>query len=241
MDPQHLQELIDLEESYWWHVAKRRLVTSLLERFTPPPGRVVEGGIGSARNLIEFQNRGYEVAGFDLMQESVDHARSRGIDQAEVHDLGDPWPLDDKSFDAAVMLDVIEHVEDPIQVLQNAARIVKDDGVLVITVPAYPFLFSDWDKRLGHFRRYTRAMFREHAAGAGLQVRWLQHWNAFSLPPAILVRGYQRVFPRDRAAEFPRVQPWMNQMLLGVAGMERWVLNHAVVPFGLSLVGVLSK
>ncbi len=241
MDPNHLQELISLEESYWWHVAKRQLATSLLEQFAPPPARVVEGGIGSARNLVEFQRRGYEVAGFDLMDVSVAHAKSRGIENVCVHDLQQPWPLEDGSFDAAVMLDVIEHVEDPVEVLRHAARVLTKDGVIIVTVPAYPWLFGEWDKRLGHYRRYTRKMLRENAEQAELSVTWMQNWNAFSLPPAVVVRGYQRLFPQDRDAEFPRVRPWLNQTLLGLAGMERWCMKQANVPFGLSLVGVLSK
>ena len=41
MDPSHLKELVTLEDSYWWHVAKRQLVTRLLEQYCPPPGRLV--------------------------------------------------------------------------------------------------------------------------------------------------------------------------------------------------------
>ena len=241
MDPNHLQELIDLEESYWWHVAKRRLVMSLLEQHVPLPARVVEGGIGSARNLVEFQRRGYQVAGFDLMEESVAHAKSRGIEDVCVHDLQQPWPLDREPFDAVVMLDVIEHVEDPVKVLSHAARVLTPSGVIIVTVPAYPCLYSEWDKRLGHYRRYTRKMLRDNAEQAGLTVNWMQHWNAFSLPPALVVRGYQRLFPRERSAEFPRVRPWLNQTLLGLAGMERWCMKKGAVRFGLSLAGVLGK
>ncbi|MCA9057796.1 MAG: methyltransferase domain-containing protein, partial [Planctomycetaceae bacterium] len=110
MDPSHLQELVSLEDSYWWHVAKRQLVTRLLNRHCPPPGRLVEGGIGSGRNLVEFREMGYDVTGFDLMPESVDHVRNRGIDDVQVHDLGTPWPVDPGSLRAVVLLDVLEHV-----------------------------------------------------------------------------------------------------------------------------------
>ncbi|MDP6446517.1 MAG: class I SAM-dependent methyltransferase [Pirellulaceae bacterium] len=241
MDSGHLTELIELEDTYWWHIAKRRLVASLLKKHFPPAGRVVEGGIGSSRNLLEFRKAGYDVHGFDLMQEAVDNAHSRDLG-AEVHDLAEPWPIDDASCRAVVLLDVIEHLEHPVQVLEHARRALTDDGGLVVTVPSYPWLFGDWDRRLGHFRRYTNRMFYQHAEAAGLRVRWLQHWNAFSLPPAVAVRGYQRVFPKDRPPEFPRVSPLMNQTLLTLAGMERWCLSKRMpVPFGLSLAGVLTK
>ncbi|HBL47452.1 MAG TPA: hypothetical protein DDZ90_29120, partial [Planctomycetaceae bacterium] len=93
MDPGHLTELIELEENYWWHVAKRKLVTEILFNEFPAPGSVIEGGIGSARNLLEFSRMGYEVTGFDLMQDSVDYGRSRGLNNLAVHELSQPWPV----------------------------------------------------------------------------------------------------------------------------------------------------
>lgn len=242
MEKSHLQELIDLEDNYWWHIAKRKLATSLLKEHFPPPGRVVEGGVGSARNLVEFQRLGYQVSGYDLMEESVEHARSRGLDDVRVHDLADPWPVEGDSIDAVVLLDVIEHLEDPVRVLSHARQALRVGGGVIVTVPAYPWLFSEWDQRLGHFRRYTGKMLRKHAEQSGLQVAWLQHWNAFSLAPAIVVRGFQRLFPRDRPSAFPRVSPLVNNALLQLAGMERWCLRSKLpVPFGLSLVGVLKR
>ena len=242
MDPSHLDELIQLEDSYWWHIAKRELVVSLLQKHFPAPGRIVEGGIGSSRNLVEFQKLGYQVTGFDIMPDAVENGRRRGIEDVRVHDLAETWPLPEGSVDVVVLLDVIEHLADPVQVLHSASAALQPAGGMIVTVPAYPWLFGDWDRRLGHFRRYTAKTLRQDAEGAGLQVRWLQHWNAFSLPPALMVRGYQRCFPRDRAAEFPRVSPLINRTLLTLAGVERWCMERRLpVPFGLSLVGVLSK
>ena len=82
MQASHLQQLVDLEDSYWWHVAKRQLVRNLLQKYAPAPGKLVEGGIGSGRNLLEFREMGYDVSGFDLMPESVEHVRGRGIADA---------------------------------------------------------------------------------------------------------------------------------------------------------------
>ena len=241
MDATHLDELIQLEDSYWWHVAKRRLVADLLQQHFPAPGVLVEGGIGSARNLIEFQRLGYEVRGFDIMPESVSHARRRGLRDVAEHDLSQPWPLEAESVRVAVLLDVLEHLAQPVDVLRDVSRVLEPAGGIVFTVPAYPWLFSDWDKNLGHFRRYTQRSLREQAEAAGLQVAWLSHWNSFSLPAAIAVRGYQRSRPADRQPDFPRVTPLMNKMLVSMADCERKWLSRRRAPFGLSLVGVLKK
>lgn len=241
MDSSHLQELTELEDNYWWHVAKRRLACGLLSRFAPPPGRLIEGGVGSCRNLLEFQRRGYDVAGLDVMSEAVQLAHQRGIEQVYEHDLAEPWPFDAGSARAVVMLDVIEHVEDPLAPLRNAYETLTDGGALIVTVPAYEWLRGDWDDALGHFRRYDARQLRKHAREAGFDVQLLKHWNAFTLPAAVAVRSYQRLRPGRTAAEFPRVAPWTNRMLLHCAGVERWLIDRVPVPCGLSLVGVLTK
>jgi SAM-dependent methyltransferase len=239
--PDHLQDLIALEESYWWHLAKRRLVVDLLRELAPPPGRLVEGGIGSARNLVEFEQLGYRVIGLDTLAPAVAYARGRGLADVYQHDLAKPWPVDPRSVRAVVLLDVLEHSEDPIAVLRNARDVLEPEGVVVVTVPAYPSLYGDWDKMLGHHRRYTRKALRSQACAAELNVRRVTSWNSFALPAALPVRAIQRFKKGQGGSEFPRVSPLVNGVLLRCAGAERWWLKRAGVPFGLSIVGVLTR
>lgn len=240
MTSAHLQELIDLEERYWWHVSKRRLVSDLLRRFVSPPGRLVEGGVGSARNLREWEQMGYRAEGFDLMPESVDHARQRGL-TARVHDLEQPWPVEPATCQAVVLLDVIEHTAQPETVLRHAADALAPGGCAIVTVPAYPSLYSQWDRQLGHYRRYTRHELRREAREAGLGVEWLSHWNSVSLPPALVLRTLERLSTRRKESEFPRVAPWLNATLNGALSVERRLLSWVPVPCGLSLAAVLRK
>jgi len=241
MDSAHLDELIELEDKYWWHVAKRKMVTGLLDKHFPPPGCLIEGGVGAGRNLLEFQDKGYQVRGFDIMPAAVEHCQARGVEDVQVHDLGEPWPAEPGSVKAVVLLDVLEHLEDPVKVMRHVKEILADDGGLVFTVPAHPSLYGDWDKRLGHFRRYTSRMMRQQAEEAGLKVHYLSHWNALSLPAAFVLRGYQKLFPKDRPAEFPRVSPLVNRLMLGACATERWLGKPFGMPMGLSLVGILKK
>jgi SAM-dependent methyltransferase len=246
MDPQHLHELATLEDSYWWHMGKRQLVLSLLQQHFPAPKKVVEGGTGGCGNLLAFRESGYEVVGLDLMPESAEWGRSRGLDSVYCHDLSLPWPEAARNSDVAVMLDVLEHVPDPALVLRNAAESLSTSGGLVVTVPAYPWLFGPWDRQLGHFRRYTPQRLCEDAQQAGLQVQWLSYWNIFSLPAAIAVRAWQRrqdfdAFDPERHPQFPRISPATNRLLIRLAAWERRWLKRARLPAGLSLVGVLMK
>lgn len=236
----HLQELIDLED-YWWHAAKRELACALLQDAVPHGGRVLEGGFGSAGNLREFQRLGYETSGFDCMPEAVLHAQQSGLRNVSCQDLEKPWPVESASLASVLLLDVIEHLAEPVTALGEAARCLQPGGSVIVTVPAYPWMYGPWDRALGHYRRYTRSLLKTHAEQAGLKVRRLTYWNSFTLPAAVATRLYQKLFPRESGAEFPRVPGWLNSLLKTCARVERKLLFRTGVPAGLSLAGVLEK
>jgi SAM-dependent methyltransferase len=241
MEKMHLQELIDLEDKYWWHVAKRNLTTTLIQRHVPANSHIVEGGIGAAGNLLTWQSMGYRVTGLDFMPESIEHAKTRGLIDVYQHDLHQPWPVAPQSADGVVLLDVLEHLRDPVVAMQHAARSLSDNGKIIFTVPAYPWLFSDWDVRLGHFRRYTPAMLKKQVSEAGLQIELLRFWNAFTLPAAICLRLVRKIRPAKSGTEFPRVSRWLNSCLQNAAKIETKVAERIGLGFGLSLVGVIRR
>lgn len=244
MNAAHLEDLIVLEESYWWHVAKRNLVSRLLTRYFPAPGRLVEGGIGSGRNLQHFRQLGYDVMGLDISDVAVRHARERGLDNVVRHDLADAWPVEDETLHAVVLLDVLEHLSTPVQALREVACKLSPAGGVIVTVPAMPWLFGEWDQMLGHYRRYTAGLLRQHATEAALRVVRLGYWNSFSLPAAVVLRGWKRLIPsHSPSATFPRVSPSMNSLLLKCAEVERRGVESGWLPplWGLSLYAVLTR
>ena len=101
--------------------------------------------------------------------------------------------------------------------------------------------YSRWDEQLGHYRRYTVKQFRQHAAEAGFRVSWLNYWNSFTMPAAVAVRGWEKLFPKRTQPDFPAVSPFTNRALLTAAAAERWCLSHFGIPTGLSIAGVLQK
>lgn len=240
MDGRHLEELAAAEGHYWWNVAKTRLVQELLARFAPAPGRLVEGGVGACGNLQRFRDLGYDVVGLDTSPDAVAHGLARGLD-VRVHDLMQPWPVEAGSAWAVVLLDVIEHLEDPVAALQRARDTLSARGCLFVTVPAYPWLMGPWDRMLGHKRRYTRNSLLEHARRAGLVATWLSHWNLVTLPAALTVRVIERFTTEGRGAQFPKVPDFLNATLQGLSGIERRLLRVVPAPAGVSIVGVFTR
>jgi SAM-dependent methyltransferase len=175
------------------------------------------------------------------MEESVHYARQRGLSSVHQHDLHDPWPFAEHSAQAVVLLDVLEHLRDPVQALRHAANTLDEFGKIIFTVPAHPWLYSEWDERLGHYRRYTPTMVRNDVEQSGLRLVEMRPWNAISLPVAAMLRTYRRFFPKRTGAEFPRLGDYVNRCLIEIQDCERRWSSRWAPPFGLSIVGVITK
>ena len=102
-------------------------------------------------------------------------------------------PFADDSFDLAVSLDVIEHLEDDLAALRELRRVVAPGGALLVTVPAYQWLWSGHDEINHHHRRYTRRslLARRRSRPAGSRVR-TTYFNSLLLPVAIVLRVLDR-------------------------------------------------
>jgi SAM-dependent methyltransferase len=100
-------------------------------------------------------------------------------------------------YDAAILFDVIEHIEDPRPVLEAVRRHVRPDGHLLVNVPALQTLFSAFDVASGHFRRYDRESLRAHVTAGGWTVVEQRSWG-LTLVPLLAVR---KALLRETTAE----------------------------------------
>jgi predicted SAM-dependent methyltransferase len=159
-------------------------------------------------------------------------------------------PFADRTFEIATALDVIEHLDDDYLALKEMWRVMKPGGILIVSVPAYKFLWTYWDDILGHRRRYTTKMLREVAVRAGFRVRKLSYSNALTLAPAMAVRVIKSALyraasrngkPRDAKTDFMMLPRPLNSALISYYNLESRVLRRGRLPFGLSVVAVLQR
>ncbi len=159
-------------------------------------------------------------------------------------------PFPDNSFSIVTALDVIEHLDDDYLAIEELYRILRPGGLLVISVPAYPVLWTYWDDILGHRRRYTTGSMREVVERSGMRVRKLTYSNALILAPVVAVRLLKSLRQRalqareessDPVSDFMPVPSWLNRLL---TKYYMWEAKHLVrnkLPFGLSVVCVAQK
>ncbi|MEO6457798.1 MAG: class I SAM-dependent methyltransferase [Chloroflexia bacterium] len=247
------QDLYVKEQDYWWHVGKRAIVYSLLERYRDrqrgiPSGRALDLGCGTGLNL-DFLSHYARPVGTDFSEEALRFCRERGhqlLCKADAAAL----PFQDGEFDIITALDVIEHLDDDLAALTEIRRVLRPGGLVIISVPAYPALWSYWDDILGHRRRYTTKMMEAVVRKSGLRLRRVSYSNAAILLPTVLLRvmkaaqgkvAANRGQSSDPESDFIPVPTWLNKALTAYYRVEARLLARRSLPFGLSVVCVAQR
>ena len=248
MDQALYDEMYRLEQRHWWFVAKRRIIRSLLERFSPAPSadrkpKVCDLGCGCGMQAAELAARGWDVVGVDASEDALNYCRSRGVEALEGR-LPDDIPLERASMDAVLLLDVLEHIDPDAASLAAGAERLKPGGVLIVTVPAYQWMWTARDVHHHHRRRYSRRQFGaliESCDDCG--VEFASFFNTVLFPLALVSRVGARLFKRDSATGDLAIPPLgLNGLFRESFGFERHLLRRRVrFPWGLSLVAVLRK
>jgi SAM-dependent methyltransferase len=192
-------ELADLVGRHPWWQARASLTRGLLDRLgIRPPARVLDAGCGWGVTFEALEQSGYRVSGLDVVRRALERLDLPGRTLIEA-DLTCDWPATAERFDAVLALDVIEHLDDDREAVKRLGRLVRPGGFLVLSVPALPELFTEFDAIQGHRRRYQPETLRDAFLGSGLEVESVFWWGGWLVP---MLRR-QRRWPKARGAEAP--------------------------------------
>jgi SAM-dependent methyltransferase len=240
MDRDYELQTHQVEDRHWWYRGRRTVLERAMDGLGLSAGaRILDAGCGSGRNMVELARRG-TVTGVELSAPSVEKARERGcgdVIEGSVLEM----PFADASFDLAVSLDVIEHLEDDLGALVELRRTVAPGGALLVTVPAYQWLWSGHDEINHHQRRYTRRSLQAVAERAGWTQTRTTYFNSLLLPVAILLRVLDRVNTKTTESSLDLWVPPepVNRVLELPLILEAALISRGGrIPAGLSLLSV---
>lgn len=234
------------DHSFWFRYRNERIVETV-RRF-PPAGTIVDIGGGNG-----FVARGLAQAGFPAMvvepgPVGARNARARGLDPVVCATLDDAGFLPG-SLPAAGMFDVLEHLADDRGVLTTLARLLRPDGRLYLTVPAYAWLWSDDDVLAGHHRRYTRGSLTRVVEAAGFALETDTYLFAPLVLPILFLRSIPSALRTREPANVDtltrELQPKegvAERLVARALALEAWWFGHVgAVPFGSSVLLVARR
>ena len=231
-----------LDDRHWWFVGRRRIFLRILEGELTGARRpldVLDFGCGTG-SFLKYLDRFGTVSGVDSDPDAVAFCHERGRTEVRHVAPGAPLPFADSSFDLVTTLDVIEHVADDIATLCELRRVLRPDGLALVAVPAFMFLWGDQDVISHHFRRYTARGLRSSLQIAGFRVTRTSYFNTWLFAPIAALRLARRLLrtPSADRTDLNIGTPLLDSLLSGLFGSEAHVVARARLPFGVSLLAL---
>lgn len=244
MSPDAYTEMAAMQATHWWFVARREILRGQISRLNlPASADILEVGSGTGANLdllAEFGN----VVGLEMTAEAIALAQTRAARTGRRITMRhcrcpEDLPALSQTFDLICLFDVLEHIEQDETSLADLALLLKPNGTLMVTVPAYPWMWGPHDVRLHHKRRYSTRMLSALCTKAGLSVSRMSHFNTVLFPLAVLGRMFEKLMhkPNVSAATLPAA---VNALLARLFALERLLLARMRLPFGLSILVLAS-
>jgi len=228
----------DLYEHHWWWQAREAILVDEIARRAPTEGwgRILDVGCGDGLffdRLRAFGDvRGVEPDASLISADSDDRDRIYVGAFNEGFNPGVPFGL-------VLLLDVLEHLDDPVVALKHAGALLAPGGRILVTVPAFQMLWTTHDDLNEHRRRYRRSSLAAAAQAAGLAMLSTRYLFQWLVPAKLLVRVAERAVGRE--SRLPTIPPdWLNGALLRLTRLEAASLGRLSVPFGSSLLAWYS-
>jgi 2-polyprenyl-3-methyl-5-hydroxy-6-metoxy-1,4-benzoquinol methylase len=207
----------------WWQARARLTMAVLDSQGVRPPARVLDVGCGWGVTLAALERRGYHVVGVDISRCALQMLeRERPNRELVEADLTQALPQNLETYEAVLALDVIEHLDDDRAAVERLGQLTAPGGIVVVSVPALPEMFSEFDTIQGHRRRYLPETLRNAFIGTGLHVEQVFWWGSSLVP--VLRRQRKRpsgAAPGETLSQtykrYLRLPPWPGTLLLRAA------------------------
>ena len=233
------QDMYITENTHWWHKAKRKFVKLFItQNIKKTDIKILDVGCGTGKNMEELSSSG-EVWGVDISDEALLFCKKRHLTNVKKGEA-EILPFDNDTFDIVCALDVLEHVDD-MTAIKEIGRVLNSNGHVIITVPAFSWLWSKWDEVLHHKRRYTREKIRKILEENGFIILRNTYIHSFLVIPSLIIRKLKQLQSKDYSSDFQINNSFSNTFLSFISELELMWINRYDMPFGTSVLCIAQK
>ena len=230
-----------VEGFHWWFSVRRKLLKSILASLPLPQGSLaLDIGCGTGSNLEILGSRGFNVIGIDrsiyalaLTQKKINFPLING----DLNEL----PIRPESVGLILAADTLEHLENDLNGIFEFYQALKKGGLLILTVPAFSFLWGIQDIVTGHKRRYLKKDILNKLERGGFDILRSSYFNFFLFLPILLTRRIIPLLGLKIDSENKINLPLINFFLKTIFSLELYLLKYVSFPFGVSIFCVARK
>lgn len=244
MELQEYQRLYEFEQTHGWYVGARQIVLGFLGRYIKrydKPIKILDAGCGTGKTLQLIRKYGTPI-GIDIVDTALIFCKKRiqnNILQASVCNL----PFKDETFDIILSLGVLYHklVKDDFQATRELYRVCKKRGIIIITNPAYNFLWNSHDVVTHAKKRYTLKESEKIIKNSGFTILKASYFNMFLFPYLFLQRLLKNIFRGKDDSETKPLPLIINILIIYILKIEFHMLRQIRLPFGSSVLCIGLK
>jgi SAM-dependent methyltransferase len=230
-------EELHRESQSWWYTTRRKILREAAMQAVHGKGEARVLDLGCTAQL-EFDDPSlYRACNVEHSLKELAFRQIEG-DTNLVCSRVDELSLASNSFDGVVAGDVLQAVPDDVIALREIRRVLKDGGLLCLTVPAYPFLWGEDDERRGNQRRYTISELRRKLNTCGFHVHRASYFVASAFPPLVVGRAAKNIFHKSISTHqhYPYPSRFANASMAALLDGERHLMHYINLPFGTRVV-----
>ncbi|HWT12184.1 MAG TPA: class I SAM-dependent methyltransferase [Allosphingosinicella sp.] len=232
--------MAEQDQVHWWYVARRRILRDLIARAVdlPADARILEIGCGTGHNFEMLQGFG-RLDAIEVDGEARALASRRLGHAVSAAPLPELTGIPDRAYHLIALLDVLEHVDDDRAALASIAGKLAPGGRILVTVPAFAWMWSAHDVAHHHKRRYSRRGLRRVVEAAGLKAERIGYFNSLLFPLAAAARLAGKVLGKTESDDKLPPAP-VNALFRTLFGLERHLVGRVPLPAGVSLFALLA-
>lgn len=230
-----IHEYMQENQNDWWMRGRIAIVLSLLNKFAKKTDTILDIGAGTGIITEKIKAAGYNnISVVDNSPTSLNILKEKNLNPIE----GSLPELNiDGKCDFALLLDVLEHIEDDKKTLLSIYEHLNTGGKLLITVPAFMFLWTPKDIDLGHFRRYNKNSLLETIQSTKFKIKFMSYYNFFLFIPALIYSIKNK--KKTRSARYSKTR---DKYFTPIFKFERHFISRNIkFPFGVSMICILEK
>ncbi len=244
MELKEYRKLYELEDTYWWYKGLRQITLSMLEKHYSNAInlRILDAGCGTG-GMLNLLKKYSLKAGLDIAHEALFYCHERGLGNTLQGDVAN-LPFKEKCFDLIISLDVLYHlkVTDDSKALSEFNRCLKRGGRLYLNLPAFNFLRSSHDEAIHTRERYSTKKLKQKLLAAGFKIEKLTYTNFFLFPLLSIIRLIKKLIKgKTKTSDLKALPSFINSLLFRIFLLERKIIQHINLPFGLSIFAICKK